>query len=160
MTSNEHALKAKCARRESNPGHKHGRLVWYRYTTCAWMCGQLWCYFELKDMIIMFDEFIRIDQFIRIKCRQCDRAWQEHVLIGNNWCKTIAHPHRVDWVQIRVRPDFEPSSHPYVLNLLYTHNSLRIQWRQFHCVLPKYCPLQFCEPIYSIRWAIWRTRCF
>ena len=25
-----------CACRESNPGHKHGRLVWYRYTTCAW----------------------------------------------------------------------------------------------------------------------------
>ena len=24
-----------CARRESNPGHKHGRLVWCRYTTCA-----------------------------------------------------------------------------------------------------------------------------
>ena len=24
-----------CACRESNPGHKHGRLVWYRYTTCA-----------------------------------------------------------------------------------------------------------------------------
>ena len=24
-----------CACRESNPGHKHGRLVWCRYTTCA-----------------------------------------------------------------------------------------------------------------------------
>ena len=24
-----------CACRESNPGHKHGRHVWYRYTTCA-----------------------------------------------------------------------------------------------------------------------------
>ena len=27
--------KKVCARRESNPGHKHGRLVWCRYTTCA-----------------------------------------------------------------------------------------------------------------------------
>ena len=24
-----------CACRESSPGHKHGRLVWCRYTTCA-----------------------------------------------------------------------------------------------------------------------------
>ena len=24
-----------CACRESNPGHKHGKLVWCRYTTCA-----------------------------------------------------------------------------------------------------------------------------
>jgi len=27
--------KAECASRESNPGHKHGRLVCYRYTTGA-----------------------------------------------------------------------------------------------------------------------------
>ena len=25
----------RCARRESKPGHKHGGLVWCRYTTCA-----------------------------------------------------------------------------------------------------------------------------
>ena len=30
------SFKHICACRESNPGHKHGRLVWYRYTTCAW----------------------------------------------------------------------------------------------------------------------------
>ena len=30
-------IGGKCACRESNPGHKHGRLVWCRYTTCAWL---------------------------------------------------------------------------------------------------------------------------
>ena len=33
----------KCACRELNPGHKHGRLVWYRYTTCAIVLwAQIW----------------------------------------------------------------------------------------------------------------------
>ena len=35
-TCHEHTASLKvCACRESNPGHKHGRLVCYRYTTCA-----------------------------------------------------------------------------------------------------------------------------
>ena len=31
----EYLSGQKCARRESNPGHKHGKLVCYHYTTSA-----------------------------------------------------------------------------------------------------------------------------
>ena len=34
---NDFVLKQKCANRESNPGHKHGKLVCYHYTMCAGM---------------------------------------------------------------------------------------------------------------------------
>ena len=31
----EHSDTNTCTSRESNPGHKHGKLVCYHYTTCA-----------------------------------------------------------------------------------------------------------------------------